>query len=153
MSKAKELLLECKIKLGVKTDYKLAQALKTSTARISDYMSGKRNPDAYACMQIGLVLHRDPLLILAEIEAETEKNETRKLFWKDFLLQVRQATRRGLPMLLICIAFLFPARPAAADDGLTSHNVYYVKSRISKIFRKSAIWSEVKLDIALLLHS
>ena len=115
MSKARELLLECQIKLGVKTIYKLAQALKVDRARVSDYMSGKRNPDAYTCMQIGLVLHRDPLLILAEIEAETEKNEARRLFWKDFLLQVKQATRRGLPMLLICTAFLFPARPAEAQ--------------------------------------
>lgn len=120
MSRARELLLECKIKIGVKTDYKLAQALKIHSGLVSDYMSGKRNPDAYACMQIGLVLKRDPLLVLAEIEAETEKNEARRLFWQDFLLQVRQATRRGLPMLLICIAFLFPARQA--DAKVTAHN-------------------------------
>ncbi len=34
MSKAKELLLECKIKLGIQTDYKLAQTLELHTGRV-----------------------------------------------------------------------------------------------------------------------
>lgn len=95
MSKAKELLLECKIKLGVQTDYKLAQALKIDRARISDFMSEKRAPDAYACVRMALILKRDPAEVIAEIEADTEKNEMRREFWRDFLQRVRQAAKLG----------------------------------------------------------
>lgn len=95
MSKAKELLLECKVKLSVQTDYKLAQALKIDRARVSDYMSGKRAPDAYACVRMAIILRRDPAEIIAEIEADTEKNAERREFWRDFLQRVRQAAKLG----------------------------------------------------------
>lgn len=103
MSKAKELLLECKIKLGVKTDYKLAQELKIDRARISAYMSEKRVPDTYACVQMAMALRRDPTEIIAIIEADTEKNEKRKAFWVDFLQRVRKAAKWGtLGAIFMC---------------------------------------------------
>lgn len=106
MSKAKELLLECKIKLGVQTDYKLAQALKIPRMRIGDYMRGNRVPDAYACVRIALALKRDPAEIIAEIEAETEKNPERKAFWADFLQRVKTAGRFGMLAVLFTTSLL-----------------------------------------------
>lgn len=106
MSKAKELLLECKIKLGVKTDYKLAQALKIHRGIVSDYMSGKRIPDAYACVQMALVLKRDPTEIIAIVESESEKNEKRRTFWLDFLLHAKQAARLGMLALIFTTSAL-----------------------------------------------
>jgi hypothetical protein len=105
MSKAKELLLECKVKLGVKTDYKLAQALELHRGILSDYMSGKRIPDTYACIRISLILQRNPAEIIALIESESEKNEKRKAFWVDFLGRVKQAAKLGT-LLLIFIGAL-----------------------------------------------
>lgn len=104
MSKAKELLLECKVKLGVKTDYKLAQALELHRGILSDYMSGKRVPDEYACMRISLILHRNPTEIIAIIQGETEKNPIRKKFWLDFLGRVKQAAKLGTLSLLFIAA-------------------------------------------------
>lgn len=106
MSKAKELLLECKIKLGVKTDYKLAQALQIDRARISDYMAEKRTPDAFACVQMALILQRDPAEIIAIIESESEKNEKRKTFWLDFLRRVEKASRAGTLGLIFIVSLL-----------------------------------------------
>lgn len=100
MSKAKELLLECKIKLGVKTDYKLAQALDIPTGIMSDLLSGKRTPDAYTCVRMALILERDPSEVLAEVKADTEKNEKRRAFWRDFLQRAKQAARLGTLTLL-----------------------------------------------------
>lgn len=103
MSKAKELLLECKIKLGVKTDYKLAQELKIERARISDYMAEKRTPDTYACVRIALILNRNPAEIIAIVEEESEKNAQRKSFWADFLLRAKQAAQVGTLLLIFTI--------------------------------------------------
>lgn len=106
MNKTKELLLECKIKLGVKTDYKLAQALQIHRGIVSNYMSGKRTPDAYACVRIALTLKRDPAEIIAIVESEHEKNESRKTFWLDFLQRAKQAARVGTLVLIFILGGL-----------------------------------------------
>ncbi|TXT25138.1 MAG: hypothetical protein FD134_1214 [Gallionellaceae bacterium] len=106
MSKAKELLLECKVKLGIQTDYKLAQALELHTARIAEYMSGKTHPSVYTCVKIALILERDPAGVIAEIEAETEKNEKRREFWRNFLQRAKQAAKLGTLALLFTASLL-----------------------------------------------
>ena len=118
MSKAKELLLECKIALGVKTDYKLAQALKINRGIVSDYLSGKRVPDVYACVRIALALKRDPAEIIAEIEAETEKNPERRAFWVDFLQHVKAAGRFGM-LALVFTTSLLGALQTTAGGGFS----------------------------------
>ena len=105
MSKAKELLLECKIKLGIKTDYKLAQALEIHTARVSSYMSEKEQPDTYTAVRMALILGRDPAEIIAEIEMGKEKNEKRREFWRNFLQHVQQQAKLFM-LALICTATL-----------------------------------------------
>lgn len=122
MSKAKELLLECKIKLGVQTDYKLAQALEIHNGRISAYMREKEIPDAYACVRMALILNKDPAEIIAEIEADTEKNEKRREFWKNFLQRAKQAARLGT-LAAICILSLLGG--VAADRAALNRRRKY----------------------------
>lgn len=69
---------------GSTTDYKLAQALEIPTQRISDYRSGKRIPDAYACTRLAQALKRDPLEIIAMVEANSAKNEAQRAFWRSY---------------------------------------------------------------------
>lgn len=114
MSKAKELLLECKVKLGIQTDYKLAQALELHRARISAYMSGKERPDVYTCLRMALILKRDPAELIAEIEAETEKNPKRKAFFADFLQRAKQAAQLGT-LAAICILALLGGTTKTID--------------------------------------
>ena len=90
--RTKELLLECKIRLGVKTDYALAKGLNIPRQRISDYMDESRKPDEYACFKIAECLGQDPALVIAEIRAE--EGEKHAEFFRDFLL------RRSLPVLM-----------------------------------------------------
>lgn len=90
---AKELLLECKIKLKLESDYALAKALELPRARLSEYMRGKVNPDVYALTRIALTLNKDPISLIAEYEAATEKNVIKKKFWHGFLLRASKAGR------------------------------------------------------------
>ncbi|MEQ1741916.1 MAG: hypothetical protein ABL869_05375 [Candidatus Nitrotoga sp.] len=117
MSKAKELLLECKIRLGVKTDYKLAQALQIHSGLVSDYMREKRTPDTFTCVQMALVLKRDPAEIIAIVESESEKNEKRKTFWLDFLQRVRQASRAGTLGLIFIVGLLGGGQNLKPESG------------------------------------
>ena len=103
--RTKELLLECKVKLGVPTDYKLAAALKIPRARISDYMLGKTTPDTYALMKIAECLKLNPLELIAEFEETTAKREEEKRFWADFRQRAGRPLK-GFIAAFLCIATL-----------------------------------------------
>lgn len=90
--RTKTLLLECKVRLKLESDYALAQALDIPKQRISEYMKGERTPDEYACFRIAETLHRDPASIIAEIKADVTGKH--KAYFKDFI------QRRGMLILL-----------------------------------------------------
>lgn len=114
--KARELLLECKIAAKISTDYALAKRLEIPTQRIADYMSGKRKPDVYASVKIALCLKRDPAEIIALIESETEKNEKRQEFWRNFLARV-QKVGRLYTLAALCMLSLLAGHPADREGG------------------------------------
>jgi transcriptional regulator with XRE-family HTH domain len=119
-----ERLLQCKVKLGIKSDYALAKALGINRGSMTGYMTGKRQPDAYMAVKMAEVLGVHPMLLLAEFEAETEKNPDKRAFWENF----GQRIKSGLVgiVVLICSAFWLPEQRAGASV-LDAHNVYYVK--------------------------
>lgn len=117
--KIRERLLECKVKLGIKSDYGLAKALKSDRRRISEYMVGTRKPDAYIAVKMAEVLKLHPLLLLAEFEAETEKNEEKRNFWLNFGQRIK--TGAVAMLVLISTAFWLPEQKATAAM-LDTHN-------------------------------
>jgi transcriptional regulator with XRE-family HTH domain len=101
--KTKELLLECKIAAKVTSDYALAKVLNIPRQRISEYMAGKVTPDNFAMFKISMLLNRDPITVIAEIEAESEKNEKKKSFWVDFLQRAQKAAKTTtLALIFTC---------------------------------------------------
>ena len=71
-----------KEKLGISSDYALANTLSLNKQRISDYRKGDRVPDAYACARLAEVLGIDPFDLLIEVEADAEKNDVRRAYWE-----------------------------------------------------------------------
>lgn len=103
MSKSIELLQECMIKHGFKTQYQLAKAMDMHRGTLNAYFKEKQVPDEYACIKIALLLQRDPTEIIAIVQADTEKNEKRAGFWRDFLARVQSGGR------LFTLAVIFGA--------------------------------------------
>lgn len=104
MRKSIEYLIEAKGKLNCETDYQLAKALKSSTANISNYMSGKTKMDDYHCIVVAQVLNIDPMEIIAAAQEEREKSEEKKEFWRDF--RTAREREKGLvlvPMLIMIL--------------------------------------------------
>lgn len=89
--KPTEYLDKAKIALAVQTDYALAKQLEIPTQRIAEYYKGKAWPDAYACAKIGLALKMDPLEVLADVESQREKKESRREFWRGFIGRSKKA--------------------------------------------------------------
>lgn len=114
--------------LGARSDYHLAQLMELHKARISEIRSGKRMPDTYACTRIAQALGRDPMEIIAMVEAESAKNETQREFWRSFKFS---GMRSSLGLLLcgmwVGLGAGWPAGNAEARMAVDSHNVYYVK--------------------------
>ena len=114
--KIKERLLECKVKMGIKSDYRLAEVLGTSRQRISELMNGKCKPDAYIAVRIAELLKVHPLMLVAEFEADTAKDETKKAFWVNFGQRIK--TGAVAMLVLISTAFWSPepkAEPAVPE--------------------------------------
>lgn len=115
--RAKEIMLEVKVAKGLKTDYKLAQELGITTARVSDYMKGKRAPDAYTLTKAAIILKRDPIELIAEVEAETEKNVEKRNFWKDFILHAGKKAALGMLALIFTVSLLAGAPNVKTSSG------------------------------------
>lgn len=118
--KIKERLLECKIKLGLDTDYKLAKALGIHRQQISHYMAGTRHPDAYAAVKIGETLGIHPMQLLAEFEEEAAKTDERRTFWGNFTRRIKSGTVAMLALSFTAICW--PEHAQAANLALDTHN-------------------------------
>jgi len=142
--KTKELLLECKVKLGIQTDYKLAQELHIPRQTLHRYMHDERSPDAYAIARIALCLGRDPATITAQIEAETETNPERRQFWVDFLQ--RAATGKRYMLALICGGILWHGGTGSTVEASTierspDERIMYIMSNIKVVSSMASLFA------------
>jgi transcriptional regulator with XRE-family HTH domain len=110
-----EYLYQIKTRHKITSDYALAAFLKISRARISDYVKGKTWPDVYASMQIAFALELDPLQVLADFESQSEKNEQKREFFRDFLSRAKKPFG-VLVLALSFTAFLLAGGMDAKND-------------------------------------
>lgn len=111
-----EYFYQIKSRHKITSDYKLAEFLKISRARISDYVKGERWPDAYASLQIANALDLDPMQVLADFESQSEKNEQRREVWRDFLSRAKK------PLGVLVLVLSFTA--ILLDGGIGAQKVY-----------------------------
>lgn len=91
-------------KLGVSSDYELAKKLDMPKQRISAYRKGEEKPNAYACARLAEVLDVDPMALLAQVEADTEKNEARRNYWRALLKRIGAEVTASF--FVVCVASL-----------------------------------------------
>ena len=77
-----KVLDEAQKKLGISSDYALSKHTGIKKEYISMYRAGKRTPDAYACSRLADAIGVDPMELLAEVEAATERNPERRAYWE-----------------------------------------------------------------------
>ncbi len=87
------LLNDAHRKLKISSDYALSKELGIPEPRISEYRRGIRTPDTYALVRLALTVGRDPLEVIAEVEAEHARSEVKRQFWRDFLSSASRAAR------------------------------------------------------------
>ncbi|POA98615.1 hypothetical protein C2134_10960, partial [Chromobacterium sinusclupearum] len=78
-------LMEALEKLGDMSQNKKAEKLGVTGPGLSQYLSGKKIMDDYACIMVADVLGIDGMKIIAAAQLEREKNQARKDVWENLL--------------------------------------------------------------------
>lgn len=119
MTKTQELLEAVRAELGGATDYAIAKALHLHRPRVHEYHTGKAQADAYAAAQMALVLKRDPLEVIAEVEAEAARSKEAREFWRSFCGGLTLTLGGGV---LLLTSAIFASVPSTATAASPSHN-------------------------------
>jgi uncharacterized protein YueI len=80
-----EYLNATKKALQIDTDYKLAKRLEIDNGFISKLRKGTSAVPLIIATKIAITLNIDPMTIIADIEAQREKNPKKREFWRSFL--------------------------------------------------------------------
>jgi transcriptional regulator with XRE-family HTH domain len=118
-----KLLDDCMAKVGAKTDYQLWQKTGIPRARISNYRSGERMPDAYACSKIAEILGMDEMMLIAHFEGMSAKNPQVKEYWQKKLERLGGMAAAILIAFVTLIVTLGTPAPAQAAPLLASQGV------------------------------
>lgn len=120
--KINELLDQVKNANGLESDGELARKLGVDKRRVSDYRKGERVPDEFACLRIAEALGKPLDTIIATVKAATEKDETRREVWENYMKRLG-----GLAASFFVVFTLSPHVEKAIQLALLSpwHSVEY----------------------------
>lgn len=80
--KTTEYLAAVRRKMGLSRSAEVARLLELSEAAVSRYESGARVMDDYTAARVAEVLGIDPLTVIAQANAEREKDGEKRQFWE-----------------------------------------------------------------------
>lgn len=106
MTKVIELLDAVKAAKGIETKYELAKELDLHSGLISDYYSGKRTPNEYACMQIAKALGVPLDDVMIPVRIEAEKDEKKREAWKDYFKSIGGYAASFVMALLLSVTLI-----------------------------------------------
>jgi len=139
MKTIKELLDETKAAKGIETDYALAKALDLHSGLISDYYSGKRSPNEYACLRIAEALARPLDEILAAVRIEAEKDDTRREAWRKYYKSIGGIAASFAVLFLLSVTLIVTSTPANASNGTECNPAYFVLCKVVAKIKKVAL--------------
>lgn len=121
--KAAELLDAAKSRLGLSSDHALAKASGIKTGWLPAIRRGERAIPLHLAYWLAITLERDPAAVVAELEEEREKNETRRAFWRSFRLRATlQTLAAAVTLVLASFGTGGNAQAASGGTSASSHN-------------------------------
>lgn len=83
-------------KLGDISQNKKAEKMGLNGNTLSQYVTGQRIMDDFACIMVAKVLAIDGMIVIAAAQMEREKNQARKDVWEDLLKKMGALALGGL---------------------------------------------------------
>lgn len=99
--KIKAYIESCRDKAGVKTNKELGTMLEIDDRKLNFYEKGERKADEITCFKLSEYLGVNAGLFIAEINAEWEKDNSKKEY---FLKQVKKLSDNKLNILIVAIS-------------------------------------------------
>lgn len=100
--KITELLDATKYAKGIKSDGELARLLGVSKQAMSQYYKNERAPDDFACLKIAEALGKPLAEIITTVRAETEKDQTRREAWEQYMKRLGGIAASFFGAAIIC---------------------------------------------------
>lgn len=88
-----------KAKLGIESDYAIAQRLDVPRQYVSEYRLGKRWPDVAALVRLAVILELDPAEVITDVESQHTKDAKKAAFLRDFASRAHGAGRHAVRTL------------------------------------------------------
>jgi hypothetical protein len=124
------LLDKAKVIHKLPSDYKLALVLGIDQKSVRNYRDGKTLPDARVIRSICGLTGDDPVLMLAEIEADRAKTDEARALWRE-VVQRLQSTLHAAIFSVLTGAVLLGALPSDAHAKTAHagpvHSLYIVE--------------------------
>ena len=79
-----EYLNATKKAMQIESDYELAKRLEVRTGVIAKLRQGTRPVPTIMATKIAIALNIDPMTVIADLEAQREKNPKKAEFWRSF---------------------------------------------------------------------
>ena len=79
-----EYLNAAKKAMQIESDYELAKRFDVGTGIISKLRQGTRSVPTIMATRIAIALNIDPMTVIADLEAQREKNPKKAEFWRSF---------------------------------------------------------------------
>lgn len=80
--RSSEYFKQAKRRLGIESDYALAKALGLQSSAVSKIQAGKHTMGEETALKVAVILKLDPALVLADLQAEREKNPEIQAVWR-----------------------------------------------------------------------
>ena len=82
-----EYLNATKKAMQIESDYELAKRFEINTGMMSKLRQGTRPISTIMATKIAIALNIDPMTVIADLEAQREKNPKKADFWRSFPLR------------------------------------------------------------------
>lgn len=101
-----------KEKMGLSSDYELAKRLGIPNANLPGMRRGERNIPLDVAFKLAITLELDPAQVVADLEAQREKNPKRREFWAGF-------TRRAAAVVVLACTLAWSFSDISGDAAVT----------------------------------
>jgi len=112
--KAAEYLDAAKHAMQIASDYELAKKLNIRPEHMGEIRNEKRKIPTQIAYKLAITLEIDPAQVVADLEAQREKNPVRREFWKSFLSHARKHS-----VLLVCMLVWSGSAGLGSGQGAT----------------------------------
>lgn len=132
------LLDKAKVIHRLPSDYKLALVMGVRTTSLTNYRTGKTLPDARVIRLICDLTGDDPVLLLAEIEAERAKTDDARALWRQVVERLQSTLHAAIFSVLagMVLAGGFPSDAAASGISHRQLDALYIVEGARTVFTR-----------------